>query len=345
MANNKEHWAPSYGLLLWIVTVAFLVLLVDLYAAILWAGVLALMFFPLFVRIRHKLKERDNLAAACVSALVLLLVVVPVIWIAISIGNQAAELVTNIKDGNIDLSPYFDWFGGWTPSIASLGSIGIDVEQLKSFVSKSMETGGEGVASTAVNIGQGAVRFVLLLSLTMYLLFFFLRDGESIIGLIRRAMPDSWPHKDYFAGELETVTKATFKGIFVIGFVQGALGAIIFAALGIPNAMLWGFAMAVASLVPAVGTALVWLPASVVLAVAGSPVKAVILLVCGVVVIGLADNLLRPRLVSKETHIPDYIVLLTTIGGLSLFGLSGVVIGPLVAGLFLASWRLRLREA
>jgi predicted PurR-regulated permease PerM len=345
MPNNDKQWAPSYGLLLAIVTIAFVALLVDLYPAILWAGVLALMFFPLFRRIRKKLNGRDNFAAACVSMLVLLLVVVPVIWMAVAIGEQAADLVTDVKDGNIDLSPYFDWFAQWTPSIASLGSIGIDVEQLKSFVSKSMETGGEGVASTAVNLGQGAMRFLLLLALTMYLLFFFLRDGESIVGLIRRALPDSWPHKDYFAGELETITKATFKGIFVIGFVQGALGAIIFAALGISNAMLWGLAMAVASLVPAVGTALVWLPASVVLAAGGHPVKAIILIVCGVVVIGLADNLLRPRLVSNETQIPDYIVLLTTIGGLSLFGLSGVVIGPLVAGLFLASWRLQLREA
>jgi predicted PurR-regulated permease PerM len=140
------------------------------------------------------------------------------------------------------------------------------------------------------------------------------------------------------------VTRATIKGNLVIAVVQGSLGGIIFGILGIPGALLWGVVMAVLSLIPAVGPALIWLPVSLYLFAIDENTKAIILIGFGAGVIGLIDNILRPILVGRDTKIPDYIVLLSTLGGLGLFGVNGFIIGPLVAALFMAFWGIFIRE-
>jgi predicted PurR-regulated permease PerM len=122
------------------------------------------------------------------------------------------------------------------------------------------------------------------------------------------------------------------------------MGGLIFWILGIQGALLWGVVMAIVSLLPAVGAALVWVPVAIYLAAIGDVVQAVILTAFGVVVIGLADNILRPILVGRDTKLPDYIVLLSTLGGLAMFGINGFVMGPLVAALFNAFWGIFIRE-
>jgi predicted PurR-regulated permease PerM len=140
------------------------------------------------------------------------------------------------------------------------------------------------------------------------------------------------------------VARATVKGNLVVALVQGALGGIIFWVLGFPAPLLWGAVMAVLSLIPAVGAGLVWLPATIYLYAVGEWITATVLLAYGVVVIGLADNILRPILVGRDTKLPDWMVLLSTLGGLSLFGINGFVLGPLIAVLFIAFWQIFGRE-
>jgi predicted PurR-regulated permease PerM len=140
------------------------------------------------------------------------------------------------------------------------------------------------------------------------------------------------------------VTRATIKGNLVIAVIQGTLGGLIFWVLGIPGALLWGVVMAVLSLIPAVGPAIVWVPVSLYLFATGDNVKGIVLVAFGAGVIGLVDNILRPILVGRDTKLPDYIVLLSTLGGLGLFGINGFVIGPLVAALFIAFWGIFIRE-
>jgi predicted PurR-regulated permease PerM len=136
------------------------------------------------------------------------------------------------------------------------------------------------------------------------------------------------------------VARATIKGTLVIGLVQGVLGGLIFWMLGIEAAALWGVVMAVLSLLPAGGAALVWVPAVIVLIATGQLLEGLILLVFGTLIIGLADNVLRPILVGRDTQMPDYLVLITTLGGIALFQLSGVVIGPIIGALFLTVWEM-----
>ena len=174
----------------------------------------------------------------------------------------------------------------------------------------------------------------------LYVLFFLFRDGRQIGRNIRAAMPLSDEYNAQLTARFAAVVRATVKGNIVIAIIQGMIGGVTFWLLGIKGALLWGTLMTFLSLLPAVGSALVWVPAAAYLILTGSAWKGVALVLVGVLVIGLIDNLLRPILVGRDTRLPDYVVLVSTLGGISIFGINGFVIGPLIAALFLASWTL-----
>ncbi len=335
--------APPYALpiLLLLVTIAFVALILDFYKAIVWAFVFALLAYPFYEHTRLRLGGRDALAAALTTLLVVLVVLIPAIAFGMVLANQASDVITGIQDGEINPAAPLEWLTGFAPRMErALDAMGIDVGNVTNRASEALATGGQFLASQALALGQGALKTSLLLALTVYLLFFFLYDGRRIVHFIHEAIPLKGPGERYLLQEIGTVTQATVKGIIVIGIVQGTLGGIVFALLGIPNAVLWGVAMAIATILPVVGTAIVWGPAAIVLFAGGFWVKGILMIVAGIVLIGLADNLLRPRVVGRDTQMPDYVVLLSTLGGLAAFGLTGLVIGPVIAGIFLASWRV-----
>jgi predicted PurR-regulated permease PerM len=174
----------------------------------------------------------------------------------------------------------------------------------------------------------------------LYLLFFLLRDGQQLAARIRQAVPLGRNYKVRLFNNFTTVIRATVRGNVLVAAAQGALGGLIFWFLGVQAPLLWGVVMAFLSLLPAVGAAIVWAPVAVYFLVTGAIWQGVVLMAFGVVVIGLVDNILRPLLVGKDTKMPDYVVLLSTLGGMALFGLNGFVIGPVIAALFIAAWDL-----
>jgi predicted PurR-regulated permease PerM len=178
----------------------------------------------------------------------------------------------------------------------------------------------------------------------LYMVFFLLRDGGEIGRRVRRSIPLDEEHKNLLLAKFTTVVRATVKGNIAVALVQGALGGLIFWILGIEGVVLWGALMAFLSLLPAIGASLVWIPAALYFLAIGAIWKCVILVAFCVGVIGLVDNLLRPILVGKDTKMPDWVVLVSTLGGMALFGINGFVIGPLVAALFMASWDIYARS-
>ncbi|WP_313334674.1 AI-2E family transporter, partial [Comamonas sp.] len=179
----------------------------------------------------------------------------------------------------------------------------------------------------------------------LYLLFFFLRDGKTLIRKILAATPLDDAHKRKLGAKFITVVRATVKGNLAVAATQGALGGIIFWILGIEASLLWGVVMAFLSLLPAVGAAIVWGPVAIYYFATGSTTEGLILAAYGAGIMGMVDNVLRPLLVGKDTKMPDYLILISTLGGLSLFGLTGFVIGPLIAALFIAVWDLFAPQA
>ena len=231
------------------------------------------------------------------------------------------------------------------PQIAAfIESLGIDVAGLTSQLSSSAVSISQFIASSALAIGQDTLRIAIFFILMLYLLFFCLKDGDIILEAIIKALPFGDERERHLLERFAEVSRATIKGTLVIGIVQGAIGGITFAILGLQAPVLWAVMMALLSIVPAVGPALIWVPASLILMFDGRLGAGIALFIVGAVIISLVDNILRPILVGRDTKMPDYLILLSTLGGLTAFGLAGVVIGPIIAAFLLSVWAMAVDE-
>jgi predicted PurR-regulated permease PerM len=320
-------------------SLAFLFLLRPFFEPLLWAVTLAVLFSPLHKFILNKFKGRHSLSAFITLLLILFTVVVPASTLSVAVVNEGTNLYSEIRSGVYDFSKPIAWVQKSLPIVSeSLSKVGIDFEKLKSGFSDTAVNSSHWVATNLLNIGQNALTFTVLFLLMLYLLFFFLRDGHNIVELIIRVLPIGDEAERHLLSKFAEVSRATIKGTLVVGIIQGTLGGIIFALLGIESAVFWGVVMIGLSILPAVGSALVWGPAAIIFLANGHWGKALILFIVGALIIGMIDNVLRPILVGRDTKMPDYLILLSTLGGLAIFGLSGFVVGPVIAAFFLAIW-------
>lgn len=340
-ANGLQQRA--FLLLLVLVTAAFAWILLPFFNAVFWAMVLAIVFLPLQERLRRHLGPRRNLAALLTLGACVLVVILPLALVISLLVHEATQAYEAIQSGRLNIDAWLrQGIAALPDSLARLLSRHgyADLDSLGDKLARLATQGSRYITGQAVAIGQNTVSFLTSVLLMLYLLFFLLRDGTVIASRIRTALPLATMHKQRLLEKFTAVVRATLKGNFVVAGLQGALGGLIFALLGIQGAALWGAVMAFLSLLPAIGAALVWGPAALVFLLTGEMGKGVVLIVFGMGVIGLIDNLLRPLLVGKDTRMPDYVVLVSTLGGLALFGPSGFIIGPVIAALFLSTWDL-----
>jgi len=174
----------------------------------------------------------------------------------------------------------------------------------------------------------------------LYATFYFLTDLRAILDAALRYTPLTSDDRSRLLGTFVSVARATLKGKLIIGIVQGGLAGLSFWFAGIESVLFWSAVMAVMSVIPSVGTALVWVPAVAFLALSGQTAAAVGVALWCALVVGTVDNVLTPRLIGKDTEMPDLLVLLTTLGGLASFGATGILIGPIIGALFVAAWQL-----
>jgi predicted PurR-regulated permease PerM len=332
-------------LILVVITAAFVWLIRDFTQPIFWAVALAIVFYPGHALIQRRLPERPATAAAISVIIVLFVVVLPIIAIVAAVTGEASDLYQSMRDGDVSITGIYSQLTERIPQVSALvTSLGIDVEQISSQLTSSAISISQFLATSALQIGQDTLRITVFFFLMLYLLFFCLKDGHAILEELIRAVPIGDERERRFLDRFAEVSRATIKGTLVIGIVQGTIGGIAFALIGIQAPVLWGVAMALLSIVPAVGPALVWVPATIILAFEGRLLAAAALFVVGALIISLVDNLLRPILVGRDTRMPDYLVLLSTLGGLTAFGLAGVVVGPIIAAFFLTVWAMAAEE-
>jgi len=331
--------------LLMAVTLAFFGLLADFVQPIFWAATLAVIFNPAKIRVLRWVKGRQSVAAFLTLLFIVVTVLIPAWFIAAAVVSEASSFYTRVNSGEVNPAGVLDWLRGSLPVVNDfLDRIGASPQDLKEKLSAAAVQGSQFVGSLAITAGQNAVRFGVMFFLMIYVLYFFLRDGELLLDTLVHALPLGDERERELFAKFAEVSRATVKGTLVIGLVQGALGGMMFGLLGIQGAVFWGTVMVIMSLLPVVGAGLVWGPAALIMLANGAYTKAGILLVFGVLVIGLIDNLLRPILVGRDTRMPDYLVLLSTLGGLTVFGASGFVIGPVIAALFLTLWVMFAKE-
>ena len=331
----------SFLLLVIAVSLAFAWILWPYSGAVLWATVLAIVFAPLYRRLSRSMRQKRTLAALATLLVIVMIVILPLTLVTALLLQEGFSVYERIQSGELNIGLYFKQIFGALPSWVTdlldrfeLTNLNVMQERLSSGLMKTSQF----LATQALNIGQNTFEFVIDLFIVLYLLFFFLRDGDGLTRRIRDAIPLHAEQQRDLLNKFTAVIRATIKGTVVVAILQGALGGLIFWALGVHAPVLWAALMAVLSLLPAVGSALVWLPVAIYFLVTGAIWQGIVLIAFGVLVIGLVDNVLRPVLVGKETKIPDYVVLIATLGGIAIFGINGFVIGPVIAAMFMAAW-------
>ncbi len=343
---DPPHQLPLVALL-WVVSLALGWILLPFYGTILWAVIIAMLFAPLYRRLLMRLGWRRTPAALLTLLCALVMVVLPVGLVFIALLQEAVTLFSRLQSGDLNPTLYFKQvfytLPDWVYSLFKRFGMG-DFDSLQKRATATLTQGSEYLAKQALGIGQMTFEWGAGVFITLYLAFFMIRDGDAIARALRRAIPLAPAHTRELLQKFTTVIRATVKGNLLVAAIQGALGGLAFWYLDLTAALLWAVLMAFLSLLPAVGAGLVWLPVALLLMANGAMGQGLALVAWGVLVIGLVDNLLRPMLVGKDTRLPDYLVMITTLGGMAVFGINGFVIGPAIAAMFMAAWHIHMSE-
>lgn len=343
MSEKLEQ--STFLILLALVTVVFLFLLRPFFAPLLWACIIAVLFHPVQVWLTRRWGNRPNTTALVTLLACVVLVVLPVLFLLTSFLQQGLALFEQIQSGQVQPGRFIDSIRSAFPAVQTfLEQLGIDMSTVREKATSAALAASQFLARNMLAIGQGTFGFVLKLALMLYVTFFLLRDGDALVEKLIEAIPLGNERERLLLQKFAEVARATVKGNLLVAVVQGALGGLIFWILGLPAVLLWAVVMMVLSLIPAVGAAIVWLPAALYLYAVGEWIPATVLALYGALIIGLADNVLRPILVGRDTKLPDWMVLLSTLGGIAMVGINGFVVGPLIAVLFVAFWQIFSRE-
>lgn len=330
-------------LILVIVTVAFFDVLGPYFSPVLWAAILAVIFHPMKTRLRIYLGERNGLASILTVFVICMIVFTPLAIIVSSMAIEFNVVYTKLQNNNtqlpVVLADVMQHLPDWANSFLAEHDLNT-ADNIQQKLSQVALQGGQYLAGSVFLIGKSTFSFTVGFGVMLYLLFFLLKDGSYLVSLILEALPLSKYAKHHLFMKFVAVSRATVKGTVVVGAVQGTLGGIAFYFAGIEGSLLWGALMGFLSLIPAVGSAIVWIPAVIFLFATGMMWKAILLIAFFVIVVGMVDNILRPVLVGKDTKMPDYLILITTLGGMEIYGINGFVIGPLIAAMFIACWNL-----
>ncbi len=299
-----------------------------------WAVVLCVIFYPVYVFALRFI--RIKVFASLITLLLILVVIIgPFSYISYSLLNEVSNFVsksdTSIKTLNTLLSNerLVSAFKKIQPYTGLEGpSEEVIIENTKKIGQKIVERLSSGFS----NVLSVAANFVIM----AFTLFFLFKDGTGFLQKIRSYLPFSEEQRDRLANQIKDMIVSTIYGGVIVALVQGILGGAAFAILGIGSPIFWGSAMALMSFVPMLGTAIIWLPASAILLFEGAYLKGITLIIIGVFVISMVDNILKPLIIGGRTKMPTVVIFFTVLGGIKLFGLLGLVMGPLVFALFLS---------
>ena len=322
-------------------TLLFGFILRPFFFAIFWAVLLAAIFAPLKDRLQRRFTSASLCAGLTLAAVLVTLILPAGLILALLVG-ESFELYHALSTSGSD------WMKSVGALISTAGShplvsrFHIDQQWI---TDKSLELAKAVADFLFTNLSaftQNTILFLVQFAVMLYSLFYFLRDGEGFLKTLFRYMPVDERHMRKFVSEFLLTAKATLKFTFVIGGIQGLLGGLLFYITGIDRALVWGVLMVGLSIVPAVGNAIIWIPAGIIMLLLGHIWQGLAILVFGAVVISMVDNLLRPILMGHDIQMHPLLVFLSTLGGLAVFGFSGFVLGPVLASFFLAGWDLFL---
>lgn len=302
-----------------------------------WAIVLVIIFYPVDRRLALRIK-RPGLRALLSCLLVVLIIVLPLIVLTTVVAQELAQVIPNLPSQISQLltsptSP-FGRLSGWIE-----GRFGINTVNSRAFIVDQLKLSSDWLLGTSLNVMGNIASGVIQAFFVLFTMYYLFKDGDKILDKLPAALPLSRNQSDALILRTQEVVSASVYGVVTIAAIQGVLGGIIFWILGIPSPLLWAVLMAFICMIPVAGSFLVWLPLAIYLMISGQLTKAVILIVWGALVISTVDNFLRPKLVGTQTRLHELFVFFAVLGGLSVFGLLGIVLGPVILAITLGLLR------
>ena len=335
---TKERFRKAFLLVLVIgVSAVFLAMLRSFLLTIMMAALASALVYPSYNRLVRKVHNRP-LASGLTVILALLLVIVPLLLVLGLVVNQALRVTENVGPVVQRLISEPTYLEQQIERLPGFARIEPYRDEILLRVGDVVDTVGRFLAASLSDATRGTVTFVFHFFLLLYTMFFLLLDGPAILRTMLHHLPLRDHEKQQMIDRFVSVTRASIKGTIVIGVIQGTMAGMAFAVAGIPNALFWTVVMVVLSIVPLVGGALVWVPACIILVATGRVLPGVLLAAYCSIVVGSIDNLLRPRLVGRDTKMHDLVILFSILGGILTFGPIGFILGPVIAGLFVTSW-------
>ncbi len=321
-------------------TVLFFVMVRGFLVAVILAGVFAGMARPAFLALVPRLGDRRRLASLLTVVGLILIVVVPLGAFLALVVTQAVDIGDSVGPWIQERAQSWDRVTTWLHALPLVGPLVPDEAAITEWASQLAGRAGTFLINNVRSATTSTMGVVLQLFVALYALYFFLLDGPAILGRILYFTPLPEADERRLASQFVSVTRATIKGSIIVGLIQGALAGAAFFILRLPGAAFWSTVMAVLSVIPVLGSGIVWAPAAVILMATGRVGGGIFLAIWGLFVVGLVDNFLRPRFVGRDTKMHDLLVLLSTFGGLAMFGIVGFIIGPIIAALFVTAWDL-----
>lgn len=309
------------------------------------AAILGTAFYPLYQKILVIVRNREVIASLIACLLIVILIIVPLFIFIVLLGRQAFDvyvfIVDQLRNGAFDHIIKWSEGGLLYDSLSFVkehvqGLIDFESIDLKTSIADSAQAVTSWLAAQSANLLKSFVWLAISFFVLVFSLFYIFKDGDKIIERIMTLSPLPREHEEGLFNKFKEMSHATLYGIFFTAVVQGILGGIGFAIAGIPNALFWGTAVAVFSLVPVIGTGTIWLPAAIILLVGQNWFGGIFLLVYGAGVISTVDNFLRAYLIGERTKTNQLLMFLAVFGGIGAFGLIGVIFGPLILTLFFA---------
>jgi predicted PurR-regulated permease PerM len=339
---KREHIFLIFILFLTFLSIYLLYeILSPFLSSIVWAILLAMVFYPLFKKLQHLLKKKAILSALIMTLLVLVVIVLPFTFLLASLAGDIIDLYHQvekmIKTG--ELQAYFEKIKeipllNWI--LARLGQhIDLSKTDPLSFILSNLNQISTLIFNQTTVLLRGFSTFIAGFFFTLLSLYYLFKDGSTLFEGLKEIAPLPSKEKDLLIQRFKDMIYATMYGGILIALIQGILGGLSFWVLGLPSPVFWGSAMALLSFIPVGGTALIWGPAAIILLIGGAVLKGLLLLGIGVFVISMVDNLLRPSFISTRTNIHPLLLFFAVLGGVQAFGLIGLVAGPLIATFFL----------
>ena len=335
----------------WILAIAvgisllFFLVIRTFLLTMLLAGIAAALATPIYRWLRDAsplrlLRSPAGPAAGVTVLLVFLLILIPLVALLGIVVDQAIGVSQTAVPWIEARGTHPDAFDELLRRVPVLERVAPYKDQVMQKIAEAASAVGGFLARNLAAVTKGAIAFLLHLFVMLYAMFFFVRDGGRILARVMALVPLRPADEQRILGKFVSVSRATIKGTLVIGIIQGVLGGVAIWAAGINGPVFWGMMIVVLSVIPGLGPAIVWIPGLFYLLLGGRTGTAVLFGLWFLLVVGTIDNFLRPRLVGQDTQMPDLLILLSTLGGIVVFGPVGIIVGPIVAAVFLTVWEI-----